>query len=310
MLPKKAAIYQDEDCVSLAMVYELLDQQQFFYKELIEQQERNYKTFLQMVVDSTNSRIDNMVKEVQDLKNSLQLTQSELMAVRRQSAQNSQRAKCLAEGLVSVRGALEALASKAERTDGKPKKGNILIGGTPEAKKADARQETEPKAKKLVADLTDLHLDEIKADQLTEEQIAEFKEAFSLFDKDGDGTITTKELGTVMRSLGQNPTEAELQDMINEVDADGNGTIDFPEFLTMMARKMKDTDSEEEIREAFRVFDKDGNGYISAAELRHVMTNLGEKLTDEEVDEMIREADIDGDGQVNYEEFVQMMTAK
>uniref|UniRef100_A0A8D2JFL3 EF-hand domain-containing protein n=1 Tax=Sciurus vulgaris TaxID=55149 RepID=A0A8D2JFL3_SCIVU len=135
---------------------------------------------------------------------------------------------------------------------------------------------------------------------LTEEQIAEFKEAFFLFVKDSDGTITTKELGTVMRSLGQNPTEAELQDMINEVDADGKGTIDFPEFLTMMARKMKDTD----------IFDEDGNGYISAAELRHVMTNLGEKLTDEEVDEMIREADIDGEGQVNYEEFVQMMTAK
>ncbi len=51
----------------------------------------------------------------------------------------------------------------------------------------------------------------------------------------------------------------------------GNGTIDFPEFLTMMARKMKDTDSEEEIREAFRVFDKDGNGFISAAELRLVI---------------------------------------
>ena len=59
------------------------------------------------------------------------------------------------------------------------------------------------------------------------------------------------------------------------VDADGNGTIDFPEFLTMMARKMKDTDSEEEILEAFKVFDKDGNGFISAAELRHIMTNLG-----------------------------------
>jgi len=146
---------------------------------------------------------------------------------------------------------------------------------------------------------------------------------------DGDGTITTRELGTVMRSLGQNPTEAELQDMINEVDADGNGTIDFPEFLTMMARKMKDTDSEEEIKEAFKVFDKDGNGYISAAELRHVMTNLGgysilvfcgssltgatqsigEKLTDNEVDEMIREADVDGDGQINYEEFVKVIAS-
>ncbi|CAG2208547.1 CALM [Mytilus edulis] len=154
------------------------------------------------------------------------------------------------------------------------------------------------------AHMDDIVYLKINADQviaLTEEQVAEFKEAFSLFDKDGDGTITTSELGTVMRSLGQNPTEAELQDMINEVDADGNGTIDFEEFLLMMARKMKDTDSEEELREAFRVFDKDGNGFISAAELRHVMTNLGEKLTDEEVDEMIKEADLDGDGLVNYE---------
>jgi len=142
---------------------------------------------------------------------------------------------------------------------------------------------------------------------LSEEEIAEFKEAFSLFDKDGDNTITTAELGTVMRSLGQEPTESELNDMINEVDANGNGTIDFEEFLEMMARKMKETDTAEEIRQAFRVFDKDGNGFISSAELRHVMTNLGERLTDEEVEEMIREADCDGDGQINYEEFVQMM---
>ena len=83
-------------------------------------------------------------------------------------------------------------------------------------------------------------------DDLTEEQFEEFiweeltvdlgKEVFYLFDKDGDGTITTKEFGTVFVSLGENPTVAELHDMINLVDADGNGTIDFPEFLTMMAR--------------------------------------------------------------------------
>merc|ERR1711977_352570 len=107
-----------------------------------------------------------------------------------------------------------------------------------------------------------------------------------------------------------NPTEAELHDMLSEVDADGNGTIDFTEFLSLMARKMKDTDTEEELRDAFKVFDKDNNGFISAAELRHVMTNLGEKLTDEKVDKMIREADVDGDGQINYEEFVKMMMAK
>jgi calmodulin len=93
----------------------------------------------------------------------------------------------------------------------------------------------------------------------------------------------------------------------------------------MMARKMKDTDSEEEIREAFKVFDRDNNGFISAAELRHVMTSIGEKLTDDEVDEMIREADQDGDGRIDCtfpqplqktkltvidNEFVQLMMQK
>ena len=68
-----------------------------------------------------------------------------------------------------------------------------------------------------------------------------------------------------------------------------------------MMAGLKDYEGEMEIKEVFRVFDKDGNGFISAAELRLVMSNLGEKLTDEEVDEMIRKADIDGDGQVNYE---------
>ena len=130
---------------------------------------------------------------------------------------------------------------------------------------------------------------------------------FSLFDKERDGTISTRDLGTVMRALGQTPLEFELQDMVKEVVPDCNGTINFSEFLTILTRIMKDANPEEEMRDAFRVFDKDGNGFISAAELKIVMTKLGEKLTDEEAEEMIRGADVDGDGQINYEEFVKLM---
>merc|ERR1711976_891129 len=103
-------------------------------------------------------------------------------------------------------------------------------------------------------------------ERLSDEQIAEFREAFQLFDKDGNGYISTKELGMVMRSLGQNPTENELMDMINEVDIDGSGTVDFPEFLNMMAKKIQNIDSGEEIREAFRVFDRTAQGSISCEE--------------------------------------------
>ncbi|KAJ6332246.1 hypothetical protein OIU76_010602 [Salix suchowensis] len=103
------------------------------------------------------------------------------------------------------------------------------------------------------------------ADQLTDEQISEFKEAFSLFDKDGDGCITTKELGTVMRSLGQNPTEAELQDMINEVDADGNAELRH--VMTNLGEKLTDEEVDEMIREA----DVDGDGQINYEEFVKVM---------------------------------------
>ncbi|KAI9185947.1 hypothetical protein LWI28_012228 [Acer negundo] len=146
-------------------------------------------------------------------------------------------------------------------------------------------------------------------DVLPAEQVLEFREAFCLLDMDGDGCITIDELATAIRSLDQNPTEEELQIMINEVDINGNGTIEFGEFLNLMARKMKECEAEEELREAFKVFDKDQDGYISPNELRQVMINLGEKLTDEELAQMIIEADMDGDGQVNYDEFVRMMLA-
>merc|ERR1712142_103639 len=147
------------------------------------------------------------------------------------------------------------------------------------------------------------------ADFISEAKIFLFKNAFSHFDRHQSGVIRAKLLGSVLRKLGQNPTEADLQDMINEVDKDGTGFIEFPQFLYMMAKKENDEDAEEEIREAFKVFDGDGNGFINRMELRHVMMNLGEKMTEEECDALVDEADVDGDGCINYEEFYGMMTS-
>ncbi|CAG8058633.1 unnamed protein product [Penicillium salamii] len=116
-------------------------------------------------------------------------------------------------------------------------------------------------------------------DSLTIERIAQLKEALSVFDKDGNGDITATELGEVMRSLAQNPTETELQDIVDELDADRSGSIDFNEFLSMMVRKETETDADAEVRQAFNVFDQDGSGTINADELRPVMKSIGEDLT-------------------------------
>nr|XP_002129194.1 calmodulin-like [Ciona intestinalis]XP_026695914.1 calmodulin-like [Ciona intestinalis] len=149
------------------------------------------------------------------------------------------------------------------------------------------------------------------SDQLTEEQIAEYKNAYKSFAKDDDSPVLNKDLGTLIRSLGYFPTEAEIASYIEEADAEGMGWVDVAEFLTIMAGKVKEpVDTEDTIKEAFRVFDKDSNGFIAAAELRQVMTSIGESLTEEEVEEMIRSADMDGDGQINYEDFVTRMMAK
>nr|ACO11546.1 Calmodulin [Caligus rogercresseyi] len=153
-------------------------------------------------------------------------------------------------------------------------------------------------------------LDEINV-LLPEDKPQEYREVFSFFDRDGGGTITSVELGQVMRTFGWNPTEGDLQEMINEIDQDGNGCISFNEFIYLMTKNVHDDgDIEEEIREAFRVFDREGHGFITVPDLTQVLTTLGDKLTEEESLELIREADIDGDGNVNYEEFVTMLLHK
>jgi len=144
---------------------------------------------------------------------------------------------------------------------------------------------------------------------LSNEQITEFTEVFSLFDKNSNGTITIHELRALMKSLGQNHTEDEFQNIINEVDFDHKGKISLNDFLNLMSRKMNEYSRKEEIRETFQAFDKGNTGYIVAAELKMVLNSLGLKLTVKEVDEMVKFADVENDGQISYEEFARMMTS-
>jgi len=141
---------------------------------------------------------------------------------------------------------------------------------------------------------------------MKQEDLNEIKDCFNLYDKDGNGKIPSDKLGTVVRSLGQNPTEAEVEDMVRNMIR--GPSFGMPELLQVMARCMGESRNKpDDIRESFSVFDRDGTGRISAAELRHVMTTVGEKLSDKEVDDMIREIDVDRDGQINYEEMVRLM---
>ncbi|XP_019874969.2 neo-calmodulin-like isoform X2 [Aethina tumida] len=148
---------------------------------------------------------------------------------------------------------------------------------------------------------------------VSKSQMKEFREAFRLFDKDGDGSITKEELGRVMRSLGQFARTEELQQMLQEVDVDGDGNVSFEEFVDIAwsAGAGADPDhvlsreeEEKELRDAFRVFDKHNRGYITASDLRAVLQCLGEDLSEEEIEDMIKEVDVDGDGRIDFYEFV------
>ncbi|KAB0383485.1 hypothetical protein FD755_005402 [Muntiacus reevesi] len=116
-----------------------------------------------------------------------------------------------------------------------------------------------------------------------------------------------QELGTILWSLGPNPTQAKLQKVVGELDCDSRGPMGFPELLGLMTWKVKAGDGEDHIWEAFRVFNKDSKVLVSTAEWWHVITQLGKKLNNQEVEEIIQAVHVDADGQVNCEEFVHLL---
>ena len=103
-----------------------------------------------------------------------------------------------------------------------------------------------------------------------------------------------------MMALGQTPTDAELRELIREYDTDGNGTLDFNEFLELMAKKLKQIDTEEELVEAFKIFDRDQDGQLTKNDLMNIFQILGEEVTEDYIDALIRLADKDGDQSINY----------
>jgi len=140
---------------------------------------------------------------------------------------------------------------------------------------------------------------------LAPSQLDNLREAFNIFDKDSDGKINADEIGSVMRNMGINPTDNDLHIMIERYDDDGNGTIEFPEFINMMSTKFEGND--DNIKKVFEQLDTDKDGLIGKQELIEFMQKLGEQVTSEQADLMIKEADSDNDGKINFSEFHAIM---
>ncbi|WVZ04351.1 hypothetical protein V8G54_025157 [Vigna mungo] len=137
----------------------------------------------------------------------------------------------------------------------------------------------------------------------------DMRRVFEMFDRNGDGRISAKELRDSLVNLGIEIPEKELAEMIERIDVNGDGCVDMAEFGELYETIMEERDDEEDMREAFNVFDQNRDGFITVDELRAVLASLGlqQGRSLEECRKMIVKVDVDGDGMVNYKEFRQMM---
>ena len=144
--------------------------------------------------------------------------------------------------------------------------------------------------------------------KMKSEDIQQYREIFDIFDETGDGNISNDEIGKVMQGLGENPTPERIASLVAQIDYDGNGEVDFDEFVCLMVKTVYEADkAEEELVEVFHRFDRDQDGDINEHDLLHMFRELGYATDEAEAKDMIHFFDKDGDGRINFAEFVQLM---
>ena len=146
------------------------------------------------------------------------------------------------------------------------------------------------------------------------EDLKALKELFAFFDQDKNGSIDASELTNVIRSIGQSPPEAQVRQLIQEVDRDGDGRIQFNEFLDIMTNKIglqsQPSQTTDDVLRSFRIFDKDLTGYVKVSDLEQILTQRGEKLPKKSVKGMLALCDVTVDGYINYEALVRTVQSK
>ena len=147
---------------------------------------------------------------------------------------------------------------------------------------------------------------------IPEDKIAEYKEAFDMFDKDGSGTISVNEIVKIMKNFGYPIKKSEAQKMISDIDDNSDGEIDFEEFVTLMEKQVnyvEETDEELVLR-AFKSFDKDHDGEITNYEFKYILTQMGNKFSDEELNQLFSECNLDINGVLDYQDFINFWKKK
>eukprot|EP00095_Tigriopus_kingsejongensis_P006110 snap_masked-scaffold872_size86337-processed-gene-0.6 protein:Tk06110 transcript:snap_masked-scaffold872_size86337-processed-gene-0.6-mRNA-1 annotation:"troponin isoform 1" len=155
-----------------------------------------------------------------------------------------------------------------------------------------------------IKEVTSLETDEIKV----------LKICFNMFDVKDVAFLSSNDLDDILRAMGFRPSKEELNDILEEIDEDGSGEIEFAEFCQLCAKFLVEEPDEDtmkaELKEAFRIYDRNANGYITTDQLREIISELDQRLTTEDLDGIIEEIDEDGSGTMDFDEFCGMMMSK